>query len=326
MIPNIFICSTISDLRYLRDAARDAVHELAYNPIMSDYGDIGYISSTTAAESCYRSVSQCQLAVLIIGKRYGDVGKDGRSITHREFLTAKEHRIPTIAFVESQVMNYKEVYDTDPKAPSWDSFTGMDHPHQTFALIDEVRNSEFYNGLLPITTAGDLKRLLKLQIADFVGDKLNDVVRPIKTEVQDILAELKTLRKEMTPDSETSAKSEKYLRTMRFLLDDRRANFRSFCKALARDVDAAVPLLIEQPALDEFVSSLGYKIVIEDNKENFDKMMRAVRDPNTGSYRLLSATHSVAGWWAVFDNNTVVFSSNQLQEFRATYKALQANL
>lgn len=293
---------------------------------MSDYGDIGYITSTTAAESCYRNVSQCQLAILIIGKRYGDVAKDGVSVTHREFLTAKEHRIPTIAFVESQVMNYKEVYDTDPKAPSWDSFSGMDHPHQTFALIDEVRNSEFYNGLLPITTAGDLKQLLKLQIADFVGEKLNDVVRPIKTEVQEILAELKTLRKEMTPDEKVSAKSEKYLRTMRFLLDEKRASFRSFCEGIAGDFDAAVPLLIEQPDFDAFVRSLGYDIVIQDHKEEFDKMMRQTRDPNSASFRLRRATHSVAGWWAIFDSNTVVFSSNQLREFRAMYKALQGNL
>jgi hypothetical protein len=41
--------------------------DLAYTPNMSDYGEIGYINATTAAESCYRSVRQCQLAILIIG-------------------------------------------------------------------------------------------------------------------------------------------------------------------------------------------------------------------------------------------------------------------
>ncbi|MCJ7812359.1 DUF4062 domain-containing protein, partial [bacterium] len=43
MIPNVFISSTIKDLHYLRDAIRDLVKELGYRPIMSEYGDIGYI-------------------------------------------------------------------------------------------------------------------------------------------------------------------------------------------------------------------------------------------------------------------------------------------
>jgi hypothetical protein len=41
MIPNIFISSTISDLRYLRDGLREAVSELAYHPVMSEHGEIG---------------------------------------------------------------------------------------------------------------------------------------------------------------------------------------------------------------------------------------------------------------------------------------------
>lgn len=31
MIPNIFVSSTVEDLRYLRDGLRDAIVELAYN-------------------------------------------------------------------------------------------------------------------------------------------------------------------------------------------------------------------------------------------------------------------------------------------------------
>jgi hypothetical protein len=228
-------------------------------------------------------------------------------------------------------MNYKEVYDADPAAPGWKSFAGMDHPHKTFALIDEVRNSEVYNGLISITSAGDMKRLVKLQIANFVGEKLSDVVRPIRTEVQEVLAELKTLRKEITPANEPNSKTNKYLRTMRFLLDDKRAGFRKFCEVIAGDLDAAVPLLIEDSDLEKFVHSLGYKIVVEDNVENFDKMMRtarhpAARQPGDRSFALRFFSRSVNGWWAAFDNNEAVLSSTQLGQFRGTYMALQGNL
>jgi hypothetical protein len=314
VIPNIFIGSTIEDLRYLRYAVREAVAELAYQPIMSDYGEVGYISPISAAESCYRTVRQCQLAILIIGKRYGSPDKGGFSVTHREFLAAKEDRIPTITFVESQVMHYKEVYDADPDAPGWKSFAGMDHPHKTFALIDEVRNSEVYNGLISITAAGDMKRLVKLQIANFVGEKLSDVVRPIRTEVQEVLAEVKTLRKEIAPANQAGSKTDKYLRTMRFLLDDKRAGFRKFCEVIAGDLDAAVPLLIQESDLEKFVHSLDYKIVVEDNKENFDKTMRtsrhpAARTPGDRLFALRFASHSVDGWWAASDSERDDFAA-----------------
>ena len=42
MIPNVFISSTIEDLHYLREGLRDAVNDLAYRPVMSDYGEVGY--------------------------------------------------------------------------------------------------------------------------------------------------------------------------------------------------------------------------------------------------------------------------------------------
>src|SRR5262249_11865073 len=116
-----------------------------------------------------------------------------------------------------------------------------------------------------------MKQLVKRQIADFVGEKLNDVVRPIKTEVQEVLAELKTLGKEMAPADHLDKKTELYLRTMRFLLDDRHADFRKFCEVVAHDLDAAVPLLIQQQDFDQFVASLGYKIIVEDNKPTFDE-------------------------------------------------------
>ena len=107
MIPNVFVSSTVRDLHYLREAIRETILELAYNPVMSDFGEVGYLNPVTAAASCYQTVEKCQLFILIIGQRYGSLGDDGVSVTHREFKTAMEHAIPMITFIEPQVLAYK---------------------------------------------------------------------------------------------------------------------------------------------------------------------------------------------------------------------------
>jgi hypothetical protein len=161
-------------------------------------------------------------------------------------------------------VHHKEVYDVEPNAPVWNNFPGMDHPHKTFALIDEVRNSEIFNGLIP-------KQLVKVQIADFVGEKLSDIVRPIKSEVQEVLAELKTLRQEIAPSKESKVKTDLYLRTMRFLLDDKHADFRRFCEVIAGDLDAAVPRLVQEADLDKFLGSMGLRSLLKTVKRTLRK-------------------------------------------------------
>ena len=323
MIPNIFISSTIADLHYLRDALREAVIDLAYNPIMSEYGDVGYINPTSAAESCYRTVRQCQLAVLIIGRRYGVLAKDGYSVTHREFLTAKEHRIPTIAFVESDVLNYKKLYNIDPVAALWKNVPGMDDPEKTFAFVDDVQNSEFYNGLLPITAAGEAKQLLKRQIADFVGERLSETVRPVRTEVQEVLAELRTLRKEISPTDQRGSEADKYLRATRFLLDEKRADFRKFCETATDDIDTAVTSLIRYPDLHAFIASIGFTLVIEDNLEAFRAPWQ---QPSPDSPHAIYASETSRGWWAILSDKRVIMSTTMLHKFQGTYATLQRNL
>ena len=92
MIPNIFVSSTVADLHHLRDAIRSTLVEVGYIPIMSDWGDIGYGPLTTAEDACYETMKQCQLAVLIIGKRYSGISKDGVSVTQNEYRTARNTR------------------------------------------------------------------------------------------------------------------------------------------------------------------------------------------------------------------------------------------
>ena len=68
MIPSVFVSSTISGLQPIRETVRSVVEDLGYRPVMSEWSEVNYMSGSTAEASCYKSVGECQIVVLIIGK------------------------------------------------------------------------------------------------------------------------------------------------------------------------------------------------------------------------------------------------------------------
>jgi|ERR1017187_288408 hypothetical protein len=323
MTPNVFISSTIADLHYLRDALREAVEDLAYRPVMSDYGDVGYISETTAAGACYRTVRQCQLVVLVVGRRYGTLDKDGLSITHREFITAQDSRIPFITFAEAEVLSFKQVFDTDPSANLWTKFQGMDNAKATFGLIDQVRASAQFNGMIAFTSAGEAKKALKKQIADFVGERLADLVLPVRSEVQEVLAEIKSLRGEMKLAGMAKASPEitRHTAAFRFLLDDRAASFKNFLERLFGDIDPAIPYLLSCPDLKSIVEKSGRKLTVEPKLETFQQVFIRARDLG-----LEGAYQGGEGFYWITQKQEVFMSPNLLASFDRLLAILKSKL
>ncbi len=263
MIPSIFVSSTISDLRYLRDALKDAIADLAYHSVMSERGEVGYLNPSTAAESCYRSVRQCQMAIIIVGRRYGSPSEDGISVTHKEFRAAREAGIPVIAFVESEVLSYRDVYRADPEAQTWANFDQMDHPGFTFGLIEEITQASSYNGLIPFTSAAEAKMALKLQIADFVGNSLAGVISPMSSDIKGVLAEIAALRHQLSPGGSLDPD---FMTALRFVIDDRvNKGLRSLIEYTTGAVDKAVPLLLDSSTFDEFMQKSGCSVRIQND-------------------------------------------------------------
>ena len=298
---------------------------MAFNPVMSDFGEVGYLNPITAADSCYRSVEQCHLFILVIGRRYGSLGDDGVSITHREFKTAQEHGIPLITFIEPQVLTYKEVFDSAPENPMWDSFPHMDHPRRTFQLVEEVSRSSTYNAILPFNGVADAKEKLKIQIADFVGTYLQDGTRPYRADFRDLLAELKTLRNQISRSGRLSAKNRQetrqYLLTMRFLLDDHNAEYRKFLQGLTGDIDAAIPIAIKAKNFEDLLKRLGCTAEIYDDSE-FQNFMK----DKFQELKITSATYSVLGGYATTRDKKVLITPTQLGKFDNSQKALRSKL
>lgn len=254
MIPNVFVSSTIEDLHYLRDAIRDVIAELAYNPVMSEYGDIGYSPLHSAEGSCYVTLRQCQLAVLIVGKRYGSVSQSSLSITHNEFRAARQNKIPIITLVDSEVMAFKKVFDTNKSGIDF-SAPGMDSPTKTFNFIAEIVGYAVNNGILTYSNVADARSHLKKQLAHLFGEFLGSQFDPIKADVKDVLSEIKTLRHELVSQHNITS-DDRYLKAIRFLLDENRdaKEYRELLEqGLGQPLDAAVRALLDSPTFDEVI-------------------------------------------------------------------------
>lgn len=269
MIPNIFISSTIADLQHLRDAIRETILELGYRPIMSDHGDIGYLPTESAEDSCYGTMSECQIAVLIIGKRYGSKSQNDLSITHNEFRKAKDQGIPTISIIDQEVLSFQRVYDANVENETKPSFPGMDSPEDTFSFIKEIMNYPTNNGILPYDTATKAKQQLKRQIAQFFGSLLTGRFSPMWSDIKDVLAEIGTLRHEL---SETRKLDPDFLTTLRFIIDDSHNHgLRYLIEQTIGPIDKAIPFLIKSRTFDEFIKNIGWNVKI---KNDLDTMKR----------------------------------------------------
>lgn len=257
MIPNIFISSTISDLSHLRDSIRDVVSEIGYNPIMSEYGDIGYLPSESAEDSCYIAMRDCQLAIVIIGKRYGSISEKGLSVTHNEYKTARDKKIPVIFLVNEEVLSYKKVYDANAKGTKM-NFPGMEAPENIFDLIREFSDSKYNNGLIAFTNVQSAKTNLKKQFAHITGDLLKRKFDPVQSEIKDILSEITTLRHILLKNEHDLAR--KFSVAFRFLLDEENVYFKEVSEMISGSLENAVPNLIKEDSFKKYLEALGVEV------------------------------------------------------------------
>lgn len=249
MVPYVFVSSTIEDLHHLRDAVRDAIVELAYNPVMSEYGDIGYLPTKSAVDSAYSTMRECQIAVVILGKRYGSLGDDGRSITHSEILAARDARVPIVCLVDRETLTYKKIFEANRTTSI--NVPGMDAAGKTFQLIDEIARAATNNAVLGFGTVSEARSLLKGQLAHMVGDLLRRGQDPVKADVREVLTELKTLRHELTAGPDRQAPL--FMRAIRFLLDESNSPYREVVEALFETIEAATPTLLQCATFDDAI-------------------------------------------------------------------------
>jgi hypothetical protein len=108
----IYISSTYEDLEAERRAVRRAILRLGHHPVsMEDYP----ADSRPALERCVVDVRSCDGYVGIVGWRYGHVPETsgGLSITHCEYRTARDSRLPCYLFLAPELEVWPGRRDSD---------------------------------------------------------------------------------------------------------------------------------------------------------------------------------------------------------------------
>lgn len=259
MIPNIFISSTIQDLHHLRDSIRDLILELGFNPVMSEYGDIGFLPNNSVEDSCYLALKDCQLAVVIIGKRYGSLSDNGISITHNEFKTTRKRKIPVIFLVNEEVLSFKKIYDANSSEEKV-NYPGMDNAQKIFSFIQEFTESNINNGLVNYSSVQSAKENLRKQLAHIIGDLLANRFDPVKGEIKDILSEITTLRHILLKSEQEVAR--KFSSAFRFLLNEENKYLKEIAEKISGSLEKGVPELLNSPNLKTYLKSKDVEVEI----------------------------------------------------------------
>lgn len=262
MIPRIFISSTIRDLLHLRDAIRDTIVEIGYAPIMSEHDGVGWLPEISATESCYLTASECEFAVLVIGKKYNE-DVDGLSVTHKEFRSLRKHRIHHITLIEKETLAFKKVYDENGGVGGL-AFPGLDAPEKTFNFIKEVINSPVNNGFIGFEHTSDVRRALKNHFAHIFGNLLKSGGTEVRSDIKEILTELIQLRERVPERIENQHQIKKFSQVIRFLVDDMQNQYRLILETIFPSFEEGLEAIIAVESLDEVVKKTDRKMVVQE--------------------------------------------------------------
>lgn len=193
----ILLSSTCYDLSVLRSQIRSLIQKMGYEPVMSDHGDILYDPRSHTHINCVREVENCDLAVLVIGSRFGgeaipqtidelkvdELKTKSRStkfwdniehisITQAEILKCIELGIPIFTFVDSGVLHDHLLYEKNKNKGFIDKvdFPSIDKAETAsyiFEFINFIRLRTENNSIVEFSKLDDIDIYLKKQWAAY---------------------------------------------------------------------------------------------------------------------------------------------------------------
>ncbi len=185
MKPRIFISSTFYDLKYIREDLSNFVRSYGYEPILFEDGDIGYTPGKSLDSSCYESMKNSDMVILIIGGEYGSAASgeskdefiEYMSVTRKEFRTAIEAGIPVFVMIDKKVMTEYGVYEANYDAIEKENQKMM---FPTTKNINVFRFMKEIRGIvtLPIQEfekSSDIKSFVSKQWADMFKNYLSSL-------------------------------------------------------------------------------------------------------------------------------------------------------
>ncbi len=189
----VFVSSTCFDLSIVRSQVRNYVKQLGHDPVMSDYWEVLYDPRVHTHKNCLQEISGCDVAVLIIGSRFGGKGipaacdiidfksleeksaspailqsKEKLSITQLEICKAIEDGIPIFTFVDERVMHDHLVYEANKAGGSVHKikFPSIEKPETAkyiFEFINFLRHRTEGNNVASFSKVEDINEYLSIQ-------------------------------------------------------------------------------------------------------------------------------------------------------------------
>jgi hypothetical protein len=231
--PRIFVSSTYYDLKHIRNNVESFISGFGYEAVLFESGDIAFDHAQPLDESCYVEIENCHMLVLIIGGRYGSVAsvqadkseldRAYKSITKKEYETARHKDIPIYIFVEKAVMAEYQTYKENKKN------TDIVYAHvdsvAVFHLLDDILIQKRNNLVRDFEKFDDISSWLTDQwaglFADFLSKKssittLNGLSTQVE-ELKELSGVLKTYNESIIRHLEPK-KSEKIISDSEFKL------------------------------------------------------------------------------------------------------------
>lgn len=193
----ILLSSTCYDLSIVRSQIRSFIQKMGYEPVMSDNADILYDPRMHTHLSCVKEVENCDMAVLIIGSRFGgeaipqtldeldlDILKpksrnvkfwesiEHISVTQAEILKCIELGLPIFTFVDNGVMHDHFVYEKNKnkefiKNIEFPSIEKKETAQYIFEFINFIRLRSENNSIVEFSKLEDIELFLKKQWAAY---------------------------------------------------------------------------------------------------------------------------------------------------------------
>lgn len=157
------------------------ISQFGYESILFESGDIPFHHTQPLDESCYSEINNFHILILIIGGRYGsgvsdDDNKESadttyKSITKKEYETAKAKDIPIYIFVDKSVMAEYQTYKEN-KHNSSIIYAHVDSIG-VFHLLDDILNQGRNNLIKEFEKFDDISSWLTDQWAGLFADFLS---------------------------------------------------------------------------------------------------------------------------------------------------------
>lgn len=208
MKPRVFVSSTFYDLKYMRDDLANFIRAHDFEPIMFEDGDIGYTPGKNLDESCYDTMRNADMVILIIGGNYGspasgetkDDFKEYLSVTRNEFKTAVEESIPIFVFIDASVYAEYGIYEENIKAIEENRCSIKFRATKDINVFRFIRDIKSI-GNISITEfkkSGEIKFFLGKQWSDMFKVYLKSLREDTNTmQVHDAIERLNTMMQQM---------------------------------------------------------------------------------------------------------------------------------